>query len=102
MPFKPNELDPVNDFVMQALQYIRDLAPAGVLEVEQLRTRVYQHLSAAANEIMNATFVRTMGEAVAARPKEPKAPGQVRTKPASARQALLDAFQEELRKDLEV
>jgi hypothetical protein len=96
MPFKPNELDPVNNFVMQALQYIRDLPPAGELEPEALRTRVYQHLSSAANEIMNATFVRTMGEAVATRPKEPKAPKQ---EPA-AKKALLDAFQESLRKDL--
>lgn len=98
MPFKPNELDPVNDLIMQALHFMRDLPPAGELEREQLRTRVYRHLSHAANEILNATFVRTMSEAtgggrgvVRQEPKKPK-----------ANQALLDAFQEELRKDLGV
>jgi hypothetical protein len=62
MPFRKTELDEVNQYVMKALQAIRDLPPAEVA-VEATRTRVYRLLSNAATEIMNAAYVKTMAEA---------------------------------------
>jgi hypothetical protein len=87
MPFKKSELDPITSCVMQALAIIRDLPPAPI-EIEQVRNEVYKHLSAAANAILNANYIaRAEGSDL---------------RLLNRNQALLDAFQDALKDDLEL